>query len=173
MVRKRIIVRGNVQGVGYRVLVKRIAQNLGINGIVRNLKDGSVEIYCEASNTVLAKFLKLLKIERKDDSLLSVNVESIKVFGQDTKGYRAGKPPKKFAFLDIDYGKNLTFVEKENLERQELIILGGSQIHQDLEVIRTDLNTLDVKYGRISSSIASIDRNFAELIKVIKNMQKE
>ena len=172
MVRKRVLVKGNVQGVGYRVLVKRIAQNLGINGIVRNLKDGSVEIFCEASKNVIDFFLKALKIEGRDDDLLSVNVKSIKVYNQGTKGYKEGKAPKKFSLLDIDYGKNLTFAERENLERQELIVLGGSQIHQDLEVIRKDLNTLDVKYGAISSSIASIDRNFAELVKAIKDLRQ-
>jgi acylphosphatase len=173
MVKKRIIVKGNVQGVGYRVLVKRYAQNMGIKGVVRNLKDGSVEIFCESPETVLERFLKGIDIKRRDENMLSVNVENIEVFDEGSKGYKAGRPPKFTDLLDIDYGMKISFAEKESLERQELIVLGGSQIHQDLDVIRTDLNTLDVKYGVISSSIASIDRNFAELVKLIKEQKKE
>jgi acylphosphatase len=36
-----------VQGVGFRVFVKRVAQGLGIAGLVRNQADGSVEVVAE------------------------------------------------------------------------------------------------------------------------------
>ena len=194
MVRKRIIVRGNVQGVGYRVIVKRLAQALGVNGVVRNLKDRSVEIYCEADGPILEVFLKGLDIKRKDDNMLSVHVDSIETFDDGTKGYDIGKAPKRFELMDIDYGRRLSFVERESLERQELLILGGSQIqdtigdmhkdlhnsigdmhsdlHNDLSAVRGDFQTLDEKYGSISASIASIDKNFSELIKIIKEQDE-
>lgn len=168
VIKKRIIVKGNVQGVGYRVLVKRIAQIIGIKGIARNLKDGTVEVFCEASDTVLVRFLKAIDIKRRDENVLSIHVESIEVFEEGSKGYKAGRAPKNFELFDIDYGNNLSFAEKEGLERQELLILGGSQIYQVLDVIRTDLSTLDLKYGTISLSIASIDKNFAELVQLIR-----
>jgi acylphosphatase len=38
-------VRGRVQGVGFRYFVEHSAQALGISGWVRNLDDGSVEVY--------------------------------------------------------------------------------------------------------------------------------
>ena len=38
----RIIVRGVVQGVGFRPCVKRLADRLQINGVVRNTSDGVV-----------------------------------------------------------------------------------------------------------------------------------
>jgi acylphosphatase len=40
---KRYIVRGRVQGVGFRFFVEREAHTLGIAGWVRNNPDGSVE----------------------------------------------------------------------------------------------------------------------------------
>ncbi|HET9718227.1 MAG TPA: acylphosphatase [Pseudolabrys sp.] len=40
---RHIVVRGLVQGVGYRAFVEREAQDLGIHGWVRNRSDGSVE----------------------------------------------------------------------------------------------------------------------------------
>jgi acylphosphatase len=42
---RRYIVRGRVQGVGYRYFVERIAGELGLDGYARNLDDGSVEVY--------------------------------------------------------------------------------------------------------------------------------
>jgi acylphosphatase len=41
---RRFLVRGRVQGVGFRWLVEREAHMLGIAGWVRNNHDGSVEI---------------------------------------------------------------------------------------------------------------------------------
>jgi len=41
---RRFIVRGRVQGVGFRWFVEREAHMLGIDGWVRNNPDGSVEV---------------------------------------------------------------------------------------------------------------------------------
>ncbi|MCP9802391.1 acylphosphatase [Cyanobium sp. T1G-Tous] len=45
--RWRLIVRGQVHGVGYRAACKLRAQDLGLSGWVRNCSDGSVEIEAE------------------------------------------------------------------------------------------------------------------------------
>jgi acylphosphatase len=41
----RYLVRGQVQGVGYRHFVVKTANQLGIKGTVKNLPSGAVEIY--------------------------------------------------------------------------------------------------------------------------------
>jgi acylphosphatase len=41
---RRFVVRGRVQGVGFRWFVEREAHILGISGWVRNNADGSVEV---------------------------------------------------------------------------------------------------------------------------------
>jgi acylphosphatase len=41
---RRWIVRGRVQGVGFRWSVRRRAEALGLTGFARNLPDGAVEV---------------------------------------------------------------------------------------------------------------------------------
>ena len=40
---KHIVVRGRVQGVGYRAFVEQAALQVGLGGWIRNRRDGSVE----------------------------------------------------------------------------------------------------------------------------------
>jgi acylphosphatase len=46
---RRFVVRGRVQGVGFRWFVEREAHTLGIAGWVRNNADGSVEILAQGT----------------------------------------------------------------------------------------------------------------------------
>ena len=50
------IVRGRVQGVGYRYFARQRAEALSVAGFVRNLPDGSVEVHGEGKEAALAAF---------------------------------------------------------------------------------------------------------------------
>ena len=45
--RRRVIVHGSVQGVGFRLAVARAAEARGVAGWVRNRADGAVEVVFE------------------------------------------------------------------------------------------------------------------------------
>jgi acylphosphatase len=51
----RFLVHGRVQGVGFRWWVWREATRLGLRGLVRNLRDGSVEVIAEGSAPALGE----------------------------------------------------------------------------------------------------------------------
>jgi len=50
---RRYLVRGRVQGVGFRWFVEREAHTLGIAGWVRNNHDGSVEVLAQGTRDQL------------------------------------------------------------------------------------------------------------------------
>ena len=54
---RRVMVQGRVQGVGYRAWVEYQARRLGLNGWVRNRRDGSVEAVFEGDASVVASMV--------------------------------------------------------------------------------------------------------------------
>jgi acylphosphatase len=56
-----IIVKGRVQGVGYRYSAKSKASSLKLKGSVKNLENGSVEIFCLGSNEKTKEFIDYCK----------------------------------------------------------------------------------------------------------------
>ena len=52
---------GRVQGIGFRYTAERIARDMDVNGWVRNLPDGRVELLCEADEKTLSDFLDKIK----------------------------------------------------------------------------------------------------------------
>lgn len=71
--RRRLTVRGVVQGIGFRPFVYRLAQRLGLTGWVRNTAAG-VEIEIEGPRKVLAHFVQCLPREAPVSACL-VNVD--------------------------------------------------------------------------------------------------
>ncbi|MBI2776844.1 MAG: acylphosphatase [Chloroflexi bacterium] len=59
--RLEAVVRGHVQGVGYRYFVIRTAMGLGLRGWVANLPDGAVRCVAEGPRPVLEAFLDRLR----------------------------------------------------------------------------------------------------------------
>lgn len=68
------IVKGRVQGVGFRATTQYHAEKLGLRGYVKNLPDGSVEIVAVGDRETLQKLLKNLR-----DDVGAAVIENISV----------------------------------------------------------------------------------------------
>ncbi len=55
------VIRGKVQGVGYRLFVKKHADELGLVGNITNEEDGTVNVIAQGGEEVLEKFIEILK----------------------------------------------------------------------------------------------------------------
>lgn len=60
--KKRLKTRfyGHVQGVGFRATAWSIAQRYNVGGVVRNLKDGRVELIVEGEEQAIKDFIREL-----------------------------------------------------------------------------------------------------------------
>lgn len=56
LVARRFIVRGRVQGVGFRFFAEEAARHEGVSGWARNDFDGSVEIVAEGDHEAVVRF---------------------------------------------------------------------------------------------------------------------
>jgi acylphosphatase len=58
--RLTVLVRGQVQGVGFRYWVRRRAEPLGLAGAATNLRDGTVEVVAEGPRAACEQLLSAL-----------------------------------------------------------------------------------------------------------------
>ena len=80
--RVHVIVRGRVQGVGFRYFVMRHAQRLDIAGWVRNNPDGTVELEAEGDTKALNELLRLLHDGPPMAHVQSVNATWMRATGR-------------------------------------------------------------------------------------------
>jgi len=59
--RKHIFISGMVQGVGFRYFAYGLAKELMVNGFIRNLPDGRVEVIAEGGNDAVEALVENLK----------------------------------------------------------------------------------------------------------------
>jgi acylphosphatase len=69
---KRIVIRGLVQGVGYRIWMVAQARKLGLDGWVRNRSDGSVEGLVAGDTAAVEELLRLCRRGPRLAEVLSI-----------------------------------------------------------------------------------------------------
>jgi acylphosphatase len=188
-IRKRLIVSGNVQQTGYRVLVKSIARSMGIVGFVRNQPDETVEVVCEGEAKKIDQFIKL--IDRKGDPLSPTDIDVYSIV--ETTPIDVGSYSK----FDVEYNGKRTLEEKErdNQDRMESMILGASLLKQevrgvgkDVQVVGHKVNSMhgdmnkrfdhmadryDMIAASLKEAIVHMDRNAEKTDKAIEKSRKE
>jgi len=70
-----IIVSGVVQGVGFRYTAIRKATQYGLNGFVRNLHSGDVEVVVEGEKGLITDFVRELRVGPSYAHITNVAVE--------------------------------------------------------------------------------------------------
>lgn len=86
----KIRVTGKVQGVFFRASTKAVANQMGINGFVRNEKDGSVYIEAEAEEFLLEELINWCK-EGPDGA----KVENVEMTESEIKNHQGFEILKK------------------------------------------------------------------------------
>lgn len=71
----RIIVKGHVQGVGFRYYCYRTAKEFGISGYAKNLYNGDVEILAQGVEGVLKDYIKCMKIGPSASRVTTLRIE--------------------------------------------------------------------------------------------------
>ena len=74
MAARHLQISGRVQGVGFRYSMQREAARLGVNGWVRNRRDGSVEALAQGSDEAVAALVEWARRGPPGAHVTSLNV---------------------------------------------------------------------------------------------------
>jgi len=80
--RLRAVVRGDVQGVGFRYGVRRLARELGLTGFAENIPDGSVRVEAEGSSERLDQLEAFLRTGPRFATVTSMDAERAVATGE-------------------------------------------------------------------------------------------
>jgi len=141
-IRAKIVVKGEVQRVGYRDAVERIARKLDIKGFVENLKPYDVGIICEGEEGVIKRFVGALKIE--DDPFIRVSDIAV--------AYE--KPTGEFRYFELKRGSS----GEETAERLDIAALYLKNLTSVASMMNTNLGgKMDNLGGKIDDVGGKID----------------
>lgn len=87
--RARTLVSGRVQGVFFRAAVAETAEEAGLTGFVRNLRDGRVEAVFEGDKETVQRL-----IDWCHEGPPSARVDSVEVFWEAATGEFTGFSPR-------------------------------------------------------------------------------
>lgn len=75
--RVRVIIRGRVQGVGFRYFTQREGERLGLVGWVKNLPNGDVEAEAEGDEAQIDAFVEAIRRGPPASRILNYQINEI------------------------------------------------------------------------------------------------
>lgn len=161
MTQAHIITEGDIQGVGYRAYVKRVARSLRLRGYVKNLDDGKVEVHCEGDKAAIEQFKNQINLKRRPESPYAPHVSNLHLVYENQTGYRA--PEHALSHFDVDYGDEATTpYDKSSLERLEAGTILLSAMYSELGEFRQEtqasFKNMYERYGSISASVEALSK---------------
>ena len=125
-----IIANGDVQKVGYRGVVERVARKMKLTGFVENIKPYDVKIVCEGDKTSIDAFIRSIKI--KD---YPIEVEHLDVRSEDATG--------EFEYFEIKRGDMAEELgERLDIANAKMTVMTQKQ---DVMIEKLDNNTSILK----------------------------
>ncbi len=88
MKQAKIIVSGKVQGVGFRYYTRKKAEQLGVRGYVRNLKNGNVEIIAVGKAEPVDALIEWARSGSPSAVVNNLNFEVIQDTGEEYQGFK-------------------------------------------------------------------------------------
>lgn len=154
MIRARVIVEGEVQKVGYRDFVQKVARKLGVNGYVENLRDGNVQIVCEAEEPVLNGFLEKINVKRD-----FIDVEKFQVVERrESTG--------EFELFEIKYGS----LEEELGERMGTAVVYAGATRESIKDMHKDLkNSISKMHVDLEGSVKEMHKDLKDGIMGVRS----
>lgn len=163
-----IIAKGDVQRVGYRDAVERVARKLKITGYVQNLKPYDVKIVCEGDKESVELFKEKIKIKE-----FPIDVEEVEVCFEKSNG--------EFEYFEIKRGdwqeelgerldaaraelKQNTFVLKEfrNESNENFKLMHSDNLKLQEIMAKHDTETKEL-FGVVNREISGIKERLAKL----------
>ncbi len=152
MQRATITVSGEVQGVGYRDLVSKIARKMKITGFVENIKPYDVRIVCEGSKENIYSFIEKLNIKK-----FPVDVEEIK--------FDLDEPSGEFEFFEVkrgDIGDELgERLDVARLEMTKMVERQDGMLSRQDRMLEIDISMLEKQ-----DSMVDLQKKTIETIKL-------
>lgn len=161
--RAEIIISGRVQKAGFRDFIDEIAFDLNLDGYVKNLDDGTVEIVCEGEEGPIREFLEKINIIQ-----YPIRVENIDVVYKD--------PTWEYKTFEVIREEDLTLATYERMDaavrymRQMNSDLGqkidglGENLGQKIDGLGENLSQ------KIDGLGVKIDQNRAEIREMNSNL---
>jgi acylphosphatase len=159
--RATIVISGDVQDVGFRGTIMRLAQKANLTGYVENLPNGTVRAVCEGEEKSIKGLIKKLDIRNGD-----IYVEKIEAKWSKVQG--------KFKYFEVkhsDLGAEM-FQGFATAGRKLSAI--DHNLGNKIEAMHLDMNTrfdtLDNKYGEIGEKMTTLEHNIGDLTWQIKRL---
>ena len=137
--RVSITAKGEVQKVGYRDVVQKIAQDMGVKGFVENLRDGNVLVVAEGEKETIEEFIKKIKIKKDFIDVKDISEDYEKATGE-------------FEYFEIKYGR----LEEEFGERVGAAIQYLKAVDSKVEDVGSKVEAVGNKVENVGSKVEAV-----------------
>ncbi|HIH73833.1 MAG TPA: acylphosphatase [Methanosarcina sp.] len=142
--RAEIKVYGRVQKAGFRDFIDEIAFNLNLNGYVKNLEDGAVQVVCEGDEAAITELLKKIDITQ-----YPIRVENIETTYKEPTG--------EYKSFEVIRDEDLTMATYERMDAAARYIREmNSNLCQKMDFLGGKIDVLGGKMDSLGGKMDSL-----------------